>query len=141
MQPFKLSSSVSRLKTSNINPSEKQMVKKMGQSFHKLKEIKTGISLWPTCILRKNDVIFTLLRIGHIRLMHRHLLLGENPPSCSHCHFSILIIRHLLTDCLGVRHLCRHYLNPLPSLKNLLGKKSHTEIINFLREANFYYYI
>ena len=42
----------------------------------------------------------------------------------------------------GLRHLYRHYFNSsLPSLKNLLGEKPHTEIINFLKEANFYHYI
>ena len=112
-------------------------------SNNKLKEFKTSISLCPTCTPRKNDVIITCLRLGHTRLTHRHLLLGENhPPICPHCHFSILTIHHLLTDCPCLRHLYRHYFNSsLPNLKNLLGEKPHTEIINFLREANFHCYI
>ena len=140
MQAFKLSSSLSRFKTSTL---QKNKWQREWDSLpnNKLKEIKPSISLWPSSTPRNNDVIITHLRIGHSRLTHWHLLL-EDPPDCPHCHFSILTIHHLLTDCAGLRHLYRHYFNSSsPNLTTLLGKNPHTGIINFLKEANFYNYI
>ena len=66
-------------------------------SKNKLKEIKPHIEIWPTISSKKFDVIFNRLRIGLSRLTHRHLLLAKEEPTCSHCHSSVLVIRHLLT--------------------------------------------
>ena len=80
--------------------------------------------------------------ISYEKITHRHLLLREDPPYCPHCHFSVLTIRHLLTDCPGLRHLYRHSFNSSsPNLTTLLGENPHAGIINFLKEANFYNYI
>ena len=80
--------------------------------------------------------------LNSIQSCHRHLLVGENPPNCPHCHFLILIIHHLLMNCPGLHHLYRLYFkSSLPNLKSLLGEKPRTGIVSFLKEANFYYYI
>ena len=111
-------------------------------SENKLKEIKPYIEIWPTISPRKFDVIFTRLRIGHSRLTHRHLLLGEDEPTCSHCHSSALTIRHLLTDCLGLRNMYRLYFHSFsPSLTNLLCENPHLELLNFLKDINLYHNI
>ena len=113
-----------------------------GQFENKLKEIKPYINIWPTLTPRKVDVILTRLRIGHLRLTQRHLLLAEEQPTCPHCYSSVLTIRHLLTDCSGLRHMYRHYFNSSsPSLMHLLGENPHNELINFLKAADFYHYI
>ncbi|GFT73321.1 hypothetical protein TNCV_4009401 [Trichonephila clavipes] len=36
----------------------------------------------PSLSNRREQVIWTRLRLGHTRLTHRHLLLGEPPPYC-----------------------------------------------------------
>ena len=107
---------------------------------NKLNEIKPCIAIWPTFTPRKFDVILTRLRIGHSRLTHKHLLLDETEPTCPHCYSSVLTIRHLLTDCPGLRHIYRHYFNSSsPILMNLIGEKPHYELFNFLKDAGFYH--
>ena len=64
----------------------------------------------------------------------RHLLLAAEESICPHCHSSVLTIRHLLTDCLGLRHMYRHYFHSSsPNLIDLLCENPHVELINFLR--------
>ena len=109
-----------------------------GSSENKLKEIKPCIAIWPTLTPRKTDVILTRLRIGHSRLTHRHLLLAAEEPICPYCHSSVLTIRHLLTDCLGLHHMYRHYFHSSsPNLTNLVGENPHVELINFLKTPIF----
>ena len=108
----------------------------------KLQDIKPHISIWPSITLPKTDVILIRLRIVHSRVTHRHLLLGESESTCPYCFFSTLTIRHSLTDCPGLRHMYRKYFNTSsPNLTNLLGEKPFNELMNFLREINFYYEI
>ena len=111
-----------------------------GHRDNKLNQLKPYITIWNTLIPRKVDVIITHLRIGHSRLTHRHLLLDEDKPTCPHSLSSILTIRHLLTDCLGLRHMYRTYFHSSsPSLTNLLCENPHTALFNFLKDANFYH--
>ncbi|GFY03556.1 putative RNA-directed DNA polymerase from transposon X-element [Trichonephila clavipes] len=43
----------------------------------------------PSLSNRREQVIWTRLRLGHTRLTHRHLLLGEPPPYCEKCNVSL----------------------------------------------------
>ncbi|GFT11918.1 probable RNA-directed DNA polymerase from transposon X-element [Trichonephila clavipes] len=49
----------------------------------------------PSLSNRREQVIWTRLRLGHTRLTHRHLLLGEPPPYCEKCNVS-LSVKHTL---------------------------------------------
>ena len=99
----------------------------------KIKEIKPCIVTWPTFTPRNIDVILTRLRIGHSRLTQRHLLLAEDTRTC---YSFILIIRHLLTDCVSLCHMYRHYFHSSsPSLTYLIGENPHPE------HVSFYHYI
>ena len=63
-------------------------------------------------------------------------------PICPHFYSSTLTTRHLLTDCLGLRHMYRlHFHSSSPSLMLLIGEKPHYELFNFLKDANFYHEI
>ena len=105
----------------------------------KLKGIKPCIAIWPTLTPRKCDVILTRLRIGHSGLTHRHLLFSEGEPICPHCYSSTLTVRHLLTDCLGLRYMYRHYFNSsLPTLTYFIDENPHYELFNFLKDDSFY---
>ena len=113
-----------------------------GYTKNKLKEIKPNIVIWPTCTARKIDVILTRLRIGHLRLTHRHLLLAKDEPTCPHCHSSVLTIHHLLTDRYGLHYMCRRYFHSLsPSFTNLLNESHYHKLINFLKDSDFYHEI
>ncbi|GFU95507.1 RNase H domain-containing protein [Trichonephila clavipes] len=46
----------------------------------KLHCVKPVIGALPVMPMRRTDVKLTRLRIGHTRLTHRHMLLGENAP-------------------------------------------------------------
>ena len=92
------------------------------------------ITIWSTINPRKSDDILTLLRIGHSRLTHTHLLMAEDQPTCPHYHSSVLTIRHILSDCFGLRHKYRQYNHSSsPSLTNLLGENPHPELFNFFK--------
>ena len=67
------------------------------QLNNKLQGIKPHISIWPSVTPRNIHVILSRLRIGHSKITHRHLLLGEGENTCPHCHFSALTVQHLLT--------------------------------------------
>ena len=113
-----------------------------GYTENKLSNIKPCIAIWSTFSPKKIEVILTSSGIGHSILTHRHLLLDEEEPIFPHCHFSVLTIRHLLTECPGLHHMYRHYFHSSsPILTNLLGENPHHELFNFLKEANFYHYI
>ncbi|GFQ87656.1 RNase H domain-containing protein [Trichonephila clavata] len=43
----------------------------------------------PSSSNRREQVIWTRLRLGHTRLTHRHLLFGEPPPYCEICNVPI----------------------------------------------------
>ena len=87
-------------------------------------------------------VYFGLIIMRHSRLTHRYLLLAEVEPTCPHCFCSTLTIRHLLTDCLGLRYLYRQYFqSSSPCLTYLIGEKPHHELFNFLKDASFYHEI
>ncbi|GFR32580.1 RNase H domain-containing protein [Trichonephila clavata] len=57
------------------------------QVISKLHYIHPSITHWTAVPIRRPDVCLTRLRIGHTRLTHRHLLLGESPPVCDFCHY------------------------------------------------------
>ena len=91
-----------------------------GQSENKLKKEKPCIAFWTSIDPSKFNVVLSRLRTGHLRLMLRYLLpLDEEEPACLHCHSSVLTIRHLLTDCIGLCHMYRHHFSHLSSLPSL----------------------
>ncbi|GFT04820.1 putative RNA-directed DNA polymerase from transposon X-element [Trichonephila clavipes] len=53
----------------------------------------------PSLSNRREQVIWTRLRLGHTRLTHRHLLLGEPPPYCEKCNVSLSILRKVYRLC------------------------------------------
>ncbi|GFR08090.1 putative RNA-directed DNA polymerase from transposon X-element [Trichonephila clavata] len=68
------------------------------QVINKLHYIHPFITHWTAVPIRRPDVCLTRLRIGHTRLTHRHLLLGESPPVCDFCHCDLSIL-HILIEC------------------------------------------
>ena len=112
------------------------------QTDNKLYQIKPIISPWPEITPRKHDVLLTRLRIRHSRITHKHLLFGEPAPMCPQCHFSILTIRHILTDCPTLRHLYRQYFKTsVPDLNALIGQTPHPSLSVFLFSSGFYHQI
>lgn len=65
---------------------------------------------WPLSYPKKTDILLARLRIGHSKIIHIYILLRENAPMGTFCHFTLLTIHHLLTDCLGLQYLNRMYI-------------------------------
>ncbi|XP_071037871.1 uncharacterized protein [Parasteatoda tepidariorum] len=106
---------------------------------NKLHDIKPSIKSYKSLnISRKQEVILNRLRIGHSRLTHKHLLLNETAPECSHCREQ-LTIKHILTKCNEFKtQRQRHFGCFNPTLTLLIGDKPHNNIFNYLRDISFY---
>ncbi len=109
------------------------------QTSNKLYAVKPLIAVWPSTSSRKHDVIITRLRIGHTRLTHRHLLLGE--PTCPQCK-TALTVKHILIECPNFRNQrCYYFHRQNLSLKDLLNITPHKNIFGFLKSIGFYPHI
>ncbi|GFV32339.1 hypothetical protein TNCV_1676251 [Trichonephila clavipes] len=60
---------------------EQQVINKHQQVINKLHNIHPSTAHYAAVPVRRHDIRLTRLRIGHTRLTHRHLLLGESPPA------------------------------------------------------------
>jgi ribonuclease HI len=110
-------------------------------TLNKMHAVKPMIEPWPYLSLRKNDVILTRLRIGHTRFTHRHLLLGETAPYCTHCD-AIMTVKHILIECPHFSPLrFQHFKNHNVILKDLLGITPHPHLFSFIKSIGFYSHI
>jgi ribonuclease HI len=110
-------------------------------TLNKLHAVKPVIQSWPYSPIRKKDVILTRLRIGHTRFTHRHLLLGETAPHCTHCHV-IMTVRHVLIECPHFSfHRFHHFKNHNVILTDLLGLSPHPNLFSFIKSIGFYPHI
>ena len=67
---------------------------------NKLLEIKPTIGEHQSVVrnLRKEEVVLAQLRLGHTRVTHSYLLLGEEHPQCVGCD-APFTVRHFLLEC------------------------------------------
>ena len=76
------------------------------------------------------------LRLGHKRITHSYLLLGEEQPQCVGCD-APFTVRHFLLECgdfAQVRNNCFHVHN----MKQLFQDKNIDSIMTFLRQINLF---
>ena len=94
---------------------------------------------------RKDQLKITRLRIGHTRLTHGSLLLGEGLPQCTECTWDeedpqILTVQHVLMEC-GNYALDRvPFFDParIPIDKLLSDQDCVEQVIGFLKQAELY---
>ncbi len=65
-----------------------------------------------------DQIVYTRCRIGHFRMTHKFLILGEDPPTCSLCQIP-LSIKHVLLDCANFNSV-RTFFIQLTLLKRFL---------------------
>ncbi|GFX07795.1 putative RNA-directed DNA polymerase from transposon X-element [Trichonephila clavipes] len=102
------------------------------QILNKLHSIHPSTADWAAVPVRRHDVRLTGLRIGHTRLAHRHVLLGESPPVCglSQCGLSIL---HILIECPTYSSKRSTFFKTnLLTLNDLVEETSHPNLFAFL---------
>ena len=79
--------------------------------WNKLLEIKPTIGEDQSVVRNiPNEVVLARVRLGHTRVTHLYLLLGEEQPHCVDCD-APFTVRHFLLDCgyfAQVRNICFH---------------------------------
>lgn len=83
---------------------------------------------------RWNQVIYTRCRIGHSKITHKFLLLGENPPKCSFCQNS-LSIKHILLDCITSAPV-RNLFYSVDTFGKIFNQVNPNMVLRFLEEIN-----
>ena len=97
---------------SNFKPSINKYVLDQWQTSgyniigNKLLEIKPTIVEHQSVVrnIRKEEVVLAQLRLGHTRVTHSYLLLGEEQPYCVGCH-APFTVRHFLFECGDFTHV------------------------------------
>ena len=85
---------------------------------------------------RRDEVVYTRLRLGHSYITHSFLLRGEEPPLCVGCN-SRMSIKHILMDCVDFTHTRLQYYNVL-NLKALFDTVSPSLVISFIKAVGLY---
>ena len=90
-------------------------------------------------LTRAEEVVITQLRIGHTKVTKSHILSRGPPTGCHHCG-QTLTIDHMLLECALLQE-CRDEYYTVNSLNALFETIPETCIVEFLREAGFFYLI
>ena len=90
-------------------------------------------------LTRAEEVVITRLRIGHTKATKSHILSRGPPTGCHHCG-QTLTIDHMLLECTLLQE-CRDEYYTVDSLNALFETIPETCIVEFLREAGFFYLI
>ena len=90
-------------------------------------------------LTRAEEVVITRLRIGHTKATKSHILSRGPPTSCHHCG-QTLTIDHMLLEC-ALLEECRDEYYTVDSLNALFETIPETCIVEYLREAGFFYLI
>ena len=89
-------------------------------------------------LTRAEEVVITRLRIGHTKAT-KSPILSRGPPTTCHCGLT-LTIDHMLLECAALQEIRDKYYTA-DSLKTLSEKIPKTCIVEFLRQAGFFYLI
>ncbi|XP_017472708.1 PREDICTED: uncharacterized protein LOC108363750 isoform X2 [Rhagoletis zephyria] len=96
-------------------------------------------SLFPPSVSRLLTSVFTRLRIGHTKLTHQHLLLGDPSPVCPLCG-DHLNVTHILDSCSPLSSKrTSNFGTTLPSsLLKDINVSNITTLFNFLKEIDLH---
>ena len=129
---------------SNFQPSINKYVLDQWQTSwnnsigNKLLEIKPTIGEHQSFVrnIRKEEVVLARLRLGHTRVTHSYLLLGEEHSQCVGCDVPFTESRFLLEcgDLAQVRNNCFH----VDNMKQLFQDIHIDSIMTFLRQINIF---
>ena len=90
-------------------------------------------------LTKTEEVVITRLRIGHTKATKSNILSRGPPTACQHCG-QTLTIEQILLEC-TVLQQCRDEHHTVDSLRTLFETIPEACMIEFLREAGFYYLI
>ncbi|XP_074026220.1 uncharacterized protein [Leptinotarsa decemlineata] len=125
------------------------------KNFDKTKEISDWQTLWketnaklrclkpsvnkrisPLKLTRKEQVVLTRLRIGHTKITHLYLLLGEQQPLCITCQTK-LTVQHILVECPKYEETRRQH-NITGAMNEILcdDRRTLSNMMTFLKATN-----
>jgi len=125
----------------NVRPSLCTSVRPQmnSQAQNKLYQIYPTIPSYSTLSsssLRKDQIIYNRLRIGHTRLTHSYLIEHTDHPKCTNCN-QLLSVKHILTECTSCDQ-ARHQYYSFTDIKNILNLTPSQNILNFILKINLY---
>ena len=85
--------------------------------------------------IRKEEVVFARLFLGHTRVTHSYLLLGEEQSQCVGCD-APFTVRHFLLEC-GDFCTSKKYCYHVDNMKQLFQDIHIDSIMTFLRQIIF----
>ena len=105
---------------------------------NKLLEVKPTIGEHQSVVrnIRKEEVVLARLRLGHTRVTHAYLLLGEEQPHCVGCN-APFTVRHFILECgdfAQVRNKFFHVVN----MKQLF-QDIHIDRIMLIFKRNYFF--
>ena len=106
--------------------------------FNKLKKIKHIIKESKPVIsnIRREEVVVTGLRIGHMRIIHSWLFNRDEQPNCTGCDVPFKV-KHFLLDCLDFQQARRSFFQ-VNNLHDLFKDVPIENIITFLKEIKLF---
>ncbi|MCP3852792.1 MAG: hypothetical protein GY694_21575 [Gammaproteobacteria bacterium] len=105
--------------------------------LHKLHKIQPKLRpRQPLNLNQKNQVKYTSLKIGHIRLTHEYLLSGEDKPLCTCCNFP-LTKEYILCNCSKFSNTRKNFFRTT-NIKTIFSLSGPTKILNFFKQINLY---
>jgi ribonuclease HI len=108
------------------------------QINNKLHEIKSNLGQSRARFrCRREEIVFTRLRLGHSHFTHQYLLKGEEPPVCIPCQ-ERLTVKHLLLDCIDFSHVRPQFYRDIHDLKTLFDKVPSDKILGFVKAIGLY---
>ena len=134
-----------RVPYTDLKVKTKEYINQKWQNFwdkypnNKLHKVKPIIGYWNMCPVKLNrneEVILTRLHIGHTKLTHSYLLLGEEQPECIPCQ-TPLTVKHILTECIDYLPIRTSYYKT-NDMKKLFKKTSALNIIHYLKKIGIY---
>ena len=111
----------------------------------KLRAIQPTLERCKFKLTRRDQVKITRLRIGHTRLTHGSLLIGQGLPECIECTWDeedpqFLTVKHILMECGNYALARTPFFDPaVVPMDKLLSDQEYVEIvIEFLKRAELY---
>ena len=86
--------------------------------------------------LRREEVVLTRLRIGHIRLTNSYLLKREDQPLCIGCN-ELSTVKHFLIDCIEFSQERRQFFQT-NDLRYLFEDVPADNTLTFLKHINLF---
>ena len=86
--------------------------------------------------IRKEEVVLARLRLGHTRVTHSYVLLGEEQPQCVGCD-APFTVRHFLLECDDYAQVRNNYFN-VDNMKQLCQDIHIDGIMAFLRQIDLF---